>query len=607
MREFSKEHSKHERAELAHALWEKRRNHFENQLKTKERIAKLKQELTAKSSGSEHILDELKTVNQQIEEDSQSLFTRIWHMRRLGRMQEKKKEFIKLQGAVESDYTGIRDALEEAESELNLKVESDEAWNMLESFYGAESEKLAEYRKEMRERSITTVAEKQKVYVVHALNPYSAPGENSPLHQNVDWKTKLKLLLAFNPTLSCSTVKSGDTRDNLWSYMGVVLSDGVIEHALAHDSASVAEGRNKRRVSGRLYGDKVEDIERAIRERQPNHYNELVVRNPKVAGLFYYDEPPNNAMSGAYVKPEEIAQVAEELGLPLYALKDGELSEAKFNLYAKNILKGSHVNHEDITKIDNAVSEDLRERIIDEICEDSPFREYIPDMYMVDASSEGRSQYISLVRNQNGLRRGNTIIPLAEGSELFDKRKILKNNQIISEHARIGGKIRYAIHEGRLYVIDTQRRQKEQAILRPAGVERVRIDTVMPSSYHSEYIDLGAGTHKLDREIKDIESYLEGMRNAFEYVKKRQDEDLRSKEDEKRQEFYNEWFQKLVYHLHGFGEQAKEFGDEETERKAFEIANKFVPLEDRRMLITKRVDSDGKVKLTRDEAEKFLA
>lgn len=97
---------------------------------------------------------------------------------------------------------------------------------------------------------------------------------------------KLDILYSTNPTVSASTLRP-DTKDSLFhGGFGVIFSHGEIEHAGTNDQGTVATSLKERQVIGGAAKEK-EDIDRAIdRPQEDGGYNEIVLKNPEVAGGF---------------------------------------------------------------------------------------------------------------------------------------------------------------------------------------------------------------------------------------------------------------------------------------------------------------------------------
>jgi hypothetical protein len=97
---------------------------------------------------------------------------------------------------------------------------------------------------------------------------------------------KLDLLYGTSPTLSASTLRPHTDDGTFYGGFGVIFSHGEVEHADASDTGSVATSLQGRHIIGGAKSKK-EDIDSAI-DRSPTAggYNELVLKNPDIAGGF---------------------------------------------------------------------------------------------------------------------------------------------------------------------------------------------------------------------------------------------------------------------------------------------------------------------------------
>lgn len=103
--------------------------------------------------------------------------------------------------------------------------------------------------------------------------------------QKLSIADKLDLLYGMSPTLSASTIRPHTDDKTFYGGFGVIFSHGEIEHASTNDTGSKALSLTERHV-GTVFNEK-EDVDRAI-DRNPTSgsYNELVLKNPEVAGGF---------------------------------------------------------------------------------------------------------------------------------------------------------------------------------------------------------------------------------------------------------------------------------------------------------------------------------
>jgi hypothetical protein len=99
---------------------------------------------------------------------------------------------------------------------------------------------------------------------------------------------KLDILYAANPTLSVSSVRPETQDGTFYGGFGVLLSQGEVVSANPSDDGTIATSLSKREIIGGPRNS-VEDINTAIDRKHGGNgksYNEIVLKNPEVAGGF---------------------------------------------------------------------------------------------------------------------------------------------------------------------------------------------------------------------------------------------------------------------------------------------------------------------------------
>jgi hypothetical protein len=97
---------------------------------------------------------------------------------------------------------------------------------------------------------------------------------------------KLDMLYGASPTLSASTIRPHTNDNTFYGGFGVIFSHGQVEHASTNDNDTFATSIKGRHIVGGARNKK-EDVYSAI-DRSPTAggYNELVLKEPEVAGGF---------------------------------------------------------------------------------------------------------------------------------------------------------------------------------------------------------------------------------------------------------------------------------------------------------------------------------
>lgn len=139
---------------------------------------------------------------------------------------------------------------------------------------------------------VSKLMEEKNAFFVHTIqmiNAFNLKENNEVIDTNkLSTADKLDILYAVNPTLSTSTLRP-HTQDGMFhKAFGVILSQGEVEHANHMDSGSKLLSGGVRSVSGAKMDTK-EHVDAAIDRRHGGvgtSHNELVVKNPEIAGGF---------------------------------------------------------------------------------------------------------------------------------------------------------------------------------------------------------------------------------------------------------------------------------------------------------------------------------
>lgn len=126
-------------------------------------------------------------------------------------------------------------------------------------------------------------------------NQVLRPVSHSPLHEKVlvSLKSQCDLIRATQGEISTSTVSMNGKRnislDFQNAFMGIIISAGVVTSACKQDSYTVLDDDGVRR--GAVDSSSPDEIITAIKSRKSNvlesDYNEIIVRQPEIAGIYY--------------------------------------------------------------------------------------------------------------------------------------------------------------------------------------------------------------------------------------------------------------------------------------------------------------------------------
>ncbi len=613
LRDFSKEFSQADRDKAAEEIWATRKEYFGKKRENTQDIKRLTKEGLNKEKSAEEITKEIEGLENSIVASKQNKILELFSYFKIRKMEENLGIKRGARAQMERDYGSIRDILENLNESVRDKTKLSEAKGVLDNFYAGQEGKWSQHQEELKDRDVKNIANKYDVTFIHGIHPNFIPGDNSMLEDWVDWKIKLKILTTFEPTISTSTIKKGDDWRRMWSRMGVVLSGGSVESASFGDQGSRARGI-KERALNRQTGSIQEQIGKAITtEKDPDQlgYNELVVKNPEISGFYVCLEDTvlkgkviddAKLASGYLIKNdlvphEEIAKTAKEMDLNLYAIKDGVVYEAEFDENSKTIVPMTKIESDRVLSERYEVGENRRNAALQEIFEDSPFKIKSPELSYVDSSGYGRQSYISLVGEKNKNLPGikSEFQDDAYGLVIDSKEQI----KVIEEIPIVGQKLRIFEQKGKLCMerINTHGNTKNAM-----GIERGDLN------FPDRYINLGhGGAHDLKRKINSVEDYLRGMGDSITDVKQKIekfDEEKQNWDEFNRNQMdrtLDNWIKDLAFHLFGFAEQAKKFGNFETQKRAEKIASQVVDKEYYEDVLRRRLDKEGRLKITEED------
>ena len=578
LRKFTKEESQDERDALAREIREKRKDYFERKGSIDQDIQDLREVSTSEEVKAEEKREKVKMIEEEIAQNKSSKISELinfFEIRRLKRGLKTEKNTLE---SIEVDYLKVRQLLESLDSSLNDKHELDEAREVLTKFYEGKNEEWNKYVEYLKNTDLANVAEKYDVSFIHAIHPNFIPEGNSPLQKNVDWKTKLKIVMAFGPSISTSTIQEGDDWRKMWARMGLILNGGRIESALASDAGTAPIGL-KARVGHGTYSDSkgIEDnIERAITYKNRN-YNEFVVDDPQISG-FYICLDDTDVIRNDLVSVSEIAEALSEYKIPIYAIKQGVIFEAEYDDQTRTLKVKNEISTVELLKIKFEIDDFKRTKIKEELFADSPFKISNAEMSKVDSRAQGRQTYIEI--------------------NFWHGTKNLDDNPLLAEFPRIGMGIKYSVESGKLTINEVNTRTEEK---------RYREEEVRRSGLDNGFINIGFNTMHLGRSIENNVIYLDEMGKKLEEWKQR---DIENQQENTNNEvsikFTRDILNRIVFHIYGFAEQAGELGDVDTQTKAIELASQYLPYEEFKKVIESRIDSNGRLKITEADLESFL-
>lgn len=144
----------------------------------------------------------------------------------------------------------------------------------------------AEY--ERQQRTVEQVTMRNNAFILHALATVSRewrPHSNSPVNQDATLEDEMDILISLEPAISTSSVRQNSPEVRLfWDRQyGVILGGGDVESARGADATN-PKGIKDRPAMGNRPSSNTIDAEV---QRVSDSYNEIVVNNARVSGVFH--------------------------------------------------------------------------------------------------------------------------------------------------------------------------------------------------------------------------------------------------------------------------------------------------------------------------------
>ncbi len=587
-RVFSRSNAPKKRSEFAQEIMEKRRKIREERDARTVRIMELENLMLQAREEKQIDVEKMENIRLELAERKNSIIASI-----IDRFTKNDEELYTKQMSLEEKIGNIEVAYEELESEFEAlqaafedRAHYDAIRNDLKEF---NIEQYEAYEKNLSERRIGETIDRTKAIFIHGIMPYYTPDINSPVQKWVDWKKKCEIALALEPTISASSLKPGDDYRHMWSGMGFILSDGLIEYAKGSDAASVAVNLDSRNTQG-LKKPGAEEIDEAVANRKKSftnsdvNYNEFVVRDPKLAGMFIYEgEIEDEDMARIYKTPshQEIQTFARDAGLPLFVVKEGQVHNGRWDEEkGKLISEGKALSPAEVKNLNNQIPVVVKNEIAERIMADSPFKMFIPEIDMLRAKRTGRQQYVEY-------SLANTFKDNLECK--YPDSKEIDESQIISSFYIPGEKVEFYKYDNAVFARRTNTHNKKTIVYQ---LERPFADD---NTCH-----VGIYTYELDRNVPDKESFLEA---ADELVSLELE---RIKGDGEGKIHYNSSFlPRFAVHMFSFAEQASLQGDHGTAKRAEAIAERIMSRGEYEALQEKRTDGKGSRKIYPEDLKKY--
>ncbi len=236
------------------------------------------------------------------------------------------------------EFVAMFDRLIREETELARASEEAERAALL--LADAERDRALE---DERGRDLSLLSAKHGAFFVHSI----VESENRPSADNQVLDTKrlsmedqFDILLGLAPTISVSTLDRGSQQETVFNRSwGVFLSGGRAIGGARADAFTKARGLRDRVIDDRFKS--AEAIETAIADRDGDYYNELVVENPEVAGMYFkWDESETPLVEGEEIEMKgadadswwKKAEEAMKRNVPVFLMTGANVARMAYDL-----------------------------------------------------------------------------------------------------------------------------------------------------------------------------------------------------------------------------------------------------------------------------------
>jgi hypothetical protein len=615
LRKYTKEFHSEERFSVAIEIKKNRKDFFDQKKEIREKINYIYEQLKSKQPALDVLQVDLKELESSISEKSSSVISRVFEYFRIKKLESdlgvKKEDTEKLK----QEVFELLNQQESLEKQLMEKQDFNRLKEIAQKFYDSHIddfksfkekkrvEELEKFEIEEKQRQVEQIMAHYNGYFVHGISHQSSPGGNSLMQDGTSFEAKLKLMLTLDPTIPTSVIQKGDGGNDMWAQMGVLVTRGRVDAAHGRDASSIALGVTERHHG--FASDTVDAIEKSVSGGAGGSmsYNEFLISSPQVAGMYLsdYRKDRNNTISD-----KEFFYLAEQVGLPTFFIKGGEVFAVAYDEKKDQLVIGEKIDPKTLSEQVHKFTEQEKKEILDEVLEkEMPFdiERLLPEALLFSARSSGMEQYLKIKGNEFakleiGQVKKTSDLGIDHKQEDYNKKLYLKGEKvrIIKEVVHPNGELkRYFENDGNIFIQGWDHEKKQNTPeFSTMKYERSNLEN------NSKYFRISKyNTWKLDQPANTVDTYLRGMEN--ELLRLKQENDVMDVKNEEKRIFNQNIISRLIYHLYGFADVAKELGDDETYQTAIKIANSVLSLEEYQASVKKRIDVRGRFLITKED------
>jgi len=554
-------------------------------------IEKINADIEAKDAEAEEISARIQNLQDEIAKNKAKLITQIFKARQIKDSEALLAELSSNKNALESMVDTLLDHVEEKDAIMAENRWLDKSREKWKAFFKEQTEN---YEKYLDNASVKNITDRTGAVFVHGITFGWSPGENSIVSPSASMASKAYAVSALAPDISCSTIVKGED-DRLWGGVGLILNDGLVRFASKRDSATVAaeEGERAPASSKYIVEPSRQDIHVTALTKGEGYgtgYNEFIIRNPKVAGV-YIEGSKLEKTTDTYRQAEGIEMtdsvynMSQTMGVPIFIIEKGVIYSTKISdTEPRTVEKLKEVSREELLGLNGAGDDNKhQEAIIENLLEDVPFHDYFfPEMKLLGSWDDGRKIFI---RSQ--------------------MRKIVESSQPISDDGRFKAFGEY-FGPRKYYcfgLLNGKLAYDEARVNNLTGNFNVGVNEKWRQRLSSEGMDNGQCVHygkeeltvDINKIIKYLGDQIKKMSEPGYIDNNRLERDWFEEQDEE--------IKQMSFALEGIAEAADEF--KMTEIADYARSMSKCTKEQVAELVQRRLGERGAIKATQDEIARF--
>jgi len=326
LEQFAQENNPEELEQTEAGQAELEAQHEERQFEVAEKAERLQEKIKQKELEIEQVFEELEDLETQLAEKQMKTMGKLLNVFEIRALREKIGAEVLKSGDLQGELAGLKVLYEDFQKEARSRIEINQAERMVSEFYSDQADKLEAREKDKQARDVTNVSREHNAVLTHSFLSTRGPGQVSVMKRGIKWRDMFHATLALDPEISTASTRMEKPAeqyapDESFFALGILLKGGEIRSANDSDAGTNMQGGE--RVGGYSSDDAGKDIDSSINKKS-SHHNEISVRKPKAAALFFDSDVMSRFTHGGFTEHgndrirEEIFEEGQRLGMPVY-------------------------------------------------------------------------------------------------------------------------------------------------------------------------------------------------------------------------------------------------------------------------------------------------